>query len=181
MVRERPAFRGRAYDLVREPDALVAHVRFDERGEETGSRWRLRHRHEGESRRQQRLPSTYGRRASPRLYSPRRQSVGLTAFQWFSYPYEFESPPADSNAVTKAEIRRCPGAFDLPPALMSEVSPPRADSRAESVPRTPSRASSIGLVLANSEADGLALAPEPSATTPHGGSSRKTTARPCAS
>ena len=118
---------------------------------------------------------------SPHFSSPRRSSVGLTAFQWFSYPYEFESRPADSNALTRAEIGRCPGAFDLPPALMSDVSPPRADSRAGFVPRTPNRASSKGLVLANSEADGLALAPEPSAIAPHRGNSRKMTARPCAS
>ena len=52
------AFRGRRHDLEREPSAGNPHAGFDERGEETWSRWRLRHRHQGESRRQQLLPLT---------------------------------------------------------------------------------------------------------------------------
>ena len=52
-----------------EPVAGKPHGGFGERGEETWPRWRLRHRHDGESRRQQRLPPTYRRRASPRLYT----------------------------------------------------------------------------------------------------------------
>ena len=48
------------------------HGGFGERGEETWPWWRLRHRHDGESRRQQRLPPTYRRRASPRLYTKGR-------------------------------------------------------------------------------------------------------------
>ena len=51
-----------------EPVAGKPHGGFGERGEETWPWWRLRHRHDGESRRQQRLPPTYRRRASPRLY-----------------------------------------------------------------------------------------------------------------
>jgi len=43
-------------NLVREPDAGNPQVRFDERGQETEPRSGLRHRHNGESRRQQRLP-----------------------------------------------------------------------------------------------------------------------------
>ena len=50
------ASRVRAHDLEREPSAGNPHAGFDERGEETWSRWRLRHRHCGESRRQQLLP-----------------------------------------------------------------------------------------------------------------------------
>src|SRR5687768_16773255 len=41
---------------VREPDAGDPHVRFDERRRETEPGLRLRHRHYGESRRQQLLP-----------------------------------------------------------------------------------------------------------------------------
>ncbi len=55
-----------------EPAAGKPHGGFGERGEETWPRWRLRHRHDGESRRQQRLPPTYRRRASPRLYTSER-------------------------------------------------------------------------------------------------------------
>ena len=51
-----------------EPVAGKPHGGFGERGEETWPWWRMRHRHDGESRRQQRLPPTYRRRASPRLY-----------------------------------------------------------------------------------------------------------------
>ena len=40
---ERHAFRGRRHDLVREPGAGNRHAGFDERGEETWLRWRLRH------------------------------------------------------------------------------------------------------------------------------------------
>ena len=39
------ASRGRRHDLDREPSAGNPHAGFDERGEETWSRWRLRHRH----------------------------------------------------------------------------------------------------------------------------------------
>ncbi len=42
----------------------------------------------------------------------------------------------------KTEIRRCPGAFDFSRALVSDGSPPRAGSRAESVPQTSNLASS---------------------------------------
>ena len=51
-----------------EPVAGKPHGGFGERGEETRPGWRLRHRHDGESRRQQLLPTTYRRRASPRLH-----------------------------------------------------------------------------------------------------------------
>ena len=52
--------RGRRHDLERGPSKGNPHAGFDERGEETWSRWRPRHRHQGESRRQQLrpLPST---------------------------------------------------------------------------------------------------------------------------
>ncbi|EBC1670931.1 hypothetical protein F6B50_19650 [Salmonella enterica] len=43
-------FRGRRHDPVREPDALEAHVRFDERGVETGFMVRtVRHRQSKEA------------------------------------------------------------------------------------------------------------------------------------
>jgi hypothetical protein len=41
---------------VREPDVGDPQVRFDERRRETELRPRLRHRYQGESRRQKRLP-----------------------------------------------------------------------------------------------------------------------------
>src|SRR5947209_18611736 len=56
---EAPSMKSRACLLVkclREPDAVEPHVRFDERRRETEPRPRLRHRHDGESRRQQLLP-----------------------------------------------------------------------------------------------------------------------------
>ena len=62
------ASRGREHDLEREPSAGNPHAGFDERGEETWSRWRMRHRHDGESRRRTAIPSTLDKRASPRLY-----------------------------------------------------------------------------------------------------------------
>ncbi len=71
---------------------------------------------------------------SPHFSSPKRKSVRLTAFQWFSYSYEFKCRLADSNVATKAKIGRCPEAFDVPPAFMSQISQ-RADSSAESVRR----------------------------------------------
>ena len=67
---------------------------------------------------------------------------------------------ADSYVLTKAKIRRCPEAFGVPPALVSQISP-RADSSAESVRRTPKVASSHSLFPVNSEPGGIALAPEP--------------------
>ena len=94
--------------------------------------------------------------------------------------HEFENRPdtAGSNAAPKADTRQPPGAFDRPPARFSSKEPtPR-----QSAPRgLPTRMSSNGLVFTNSEADALALSPEPFSTTSHRGSSRKTTARPCAS
>ncbi len=42
------------------------------------------------------------------------------------WPPEFESRPVGSNAAPKADIRRRPGAFSLPPALLSDVSPPKS-------------------------------------------------------
>src|SRR5205085_10556660 len=56
---EAPATKARACPLVkpvREPDAGDPQVRFDERRWETELRPRLRHRQQGESRRQQQLP-----------------------------------------------------------------------------------------------------------------------------
>jgi hypothetical protein len=53
---------------VREPDAGNLQVRFDERRWETELRPRLRHRHYGESRRQQLLPRPKSHRARRRLY-----------------------------------------------------------------------------------------------------------------
>ena len=75
LLRERPAFRGRRHDLVREPDAGKPHVRFDERRLETEPRRGVRHRL-GESGRQQLPPSSYRHRASRRLY---RSPYPLTA------------------------------------------------------------------------------------------------------
>ena len=62
------AFRGRRHDLVREPGAGNPHARFDERGEETSLWWKLRHRHLRKPPATA-TPFTYGRRASPRLYT----------------------------------------------------------------------------------------------------------------
>ena len=62
-----------------EPVAGKPHGGFGERGEETWPWWRLRHRHEGESRRQQRFPPTYRRRASPRLYTERLIKAAYSA------------------------------------------------------------------------------------------------------
>ena len=46
----RRGFRGRRHDSVREPDVLEAHVRFDERGVETGFMVRtVRHRQSKEA------------------------------------------------------------------------------------------------------------------------------------
>src|SRR6059036_1999231 len=56
---EAPSTKSRECLLVkslREPDAVEPQVRFDERRRETEPRPRLRHRHDGESRRQQLLP-----------------------------------------------------------------------------------------------------------------------------
>ena len=50
------ASRGRRQDLEREPSAENPHAGFEERGEETWSRWRPRYRPQGESRRQPLLP-----------------------------------------------------------------------------------------------------------------------------
>ena len=65
---------GEGHDLEREPSAGNPHARFDERGEETWSRWGLRHRHDGESRRQTATPPTLDKRLSSTL-----QQLGPTA------------------------------------------------------------------------------------------------------
>ena len=92
--------------------------------------------------------------------------------------HEFENRPAGSNAVPKADTRQPPGAFDRPPERFSSKEPTPRQSAPLGLP---TRMSSNGLVFTNSEADALALSPESFPTTSHRGSSRKTTARPCAS
>ena len=71
--REQHAFRGRRHDLVREPGAGNRHAGFDERGEETWLRWRLRHRQVRKPPATA-TPSTYGRRASSRLHNDLQES-----------------------------------------------------------------------------------------------------------
>ncbi|AYN25676.1 hypothetical protein D8682_00920 (plasmid) [Buttiauxella sp. 3AFRM03] len=63
----RRGFRGRRHDSVREPDALEAHVRFDERGVETGFMVRtVRHRQSKEAATD--MPDLQNYRATSRLY-----------------------------------------------------------------------------------------------------------------
>lgn len=77
----RRGFRGRRHDSVREPDALEAHVRFDERDVETGFMVRtVRHRQSKEAATD--MPDLQNYRATSRLYPFSKRTPVLSV--WFS-------------------------------------------------------------------------------------------------
>jgi hypothetical protein len=121
-----PATKSRACPLVkpvREPDAGDPQVRFDERRWETELRPRLRHRHYGESCRQQRLPR-------PTATAPAADSTLLSA-TCFPHVFGILSLPAVIRIPTPQDLplERPDSAFCLATSHPGQSAPWRRQTR----------------------------------------------------